>query len=771
MLPRELNAALALVPFGVLVVDEHGVILQSNDRLRHIFGYDEGELEGRSVEALVPELAREHAALRTGYLAAPTPRPMGPGRATGLRKDSSQVPLEVHLNPAQIEGHTFVLAYVTDVTEQKAEEDKRAQFLLDASRAFSEAIEDSPLLAQTIARTCTLMAGDVGVIYLLSEDGRTLEVAATHHDESPLGSTIATYVQEGPRLAVGESFSGRVVQSGEPIFIPRLGPNMWEGDMNAPRRALLEQLADHSLLVVPMRARGSVIGCISLLRITRGSFTQDERALLQRVANSAALAVQNSRAYTRIARAEAEIRELQRTVERQAVIYETMLRQLPRGAVFLLDAERRYISAQGPSVRAVLGVSGDGLVGKRLDDIVPEAYRDDAVEAVATTLSGQAVHRDAQRGDRIYEIHGAPIYAGEPKPVAALMTLYDVTERAEQTQALRRERERFRALVEQAPVGVFEITPLGEIIFASQRWLELTGLSAEDAKVRERRMERIHPDDRARVERITTEARERGAPFRLAFRFHRPDGALVYLASLGSPVFEKDGRVSSFIGVTEDVTLARESELKTEQALREKETLLAEIHHRVKNNLQVIGSILNLQADSLRDDELRAVIADIRHRVHAIALLHERLYRTSDFRAVAIGEYIEGLVRDIAHAMSMPNAHTRVFVEGAKVQLDLDHAVPLGLLVNELVTNAFKHGRRGDSAHVSVRVEGSERRLRVVVEDDGPGFPGGSPPKNGRTLGLFLVASLARQLRADVSFQSTPTRCTVDVPLPSPEKP
>jgi len=186
------------------------------------------------------------------------------------------------------------------------------------------------------------------------------------------------------------------------------------------------------------------------------------------------------------------------------------------------------------------------------------------------------------------------------------------------------------------------------------------------------------------------------------------------------------------------------------RSLREKETLLKEIHHRVKNNLQVVGSLLNLHARSVNDDRVRAIFGEVRGRIHAIALLHERLYRSPDLGHIDIADYLHGVAIDAARAAGGIPSNLLFSLES--MDIDINTAVPLGLIVNELVTNAFKHGAPAAPSRavvtVAVRAEGGSVRLRVA--DNGVGFPAGFQMEDATSMGMLLVRSLARQIHGSV---------------------
>jgi two-component sensor histidine kinase len=224
--------------------------------------------------------------------------------------------------------------------------------------------------------------------------------------------------------------------------------------------------------------------------------------------------------------------------------------------------------------------------------------------------------------------------------------------------------------------------------------------------------------------------------------------------------------VSGFIGITSDVTAQREAVEAVERSLREKETLLKEIHHRVKNNLQVIGSIIGLQINRSSDERVRNVFEDIRGRIQAIALLHERLYRAPDLAAIDLREYIAGLVADAVRAACVSPGRAAVRGPGVPIALAVDDAVSVGLIANELLSNAFKHGSRGGTtANVEVELGLEDGIVTLAVTDDGPGFPALFRAEDANTLGLLLLRNLTRQLEGEMRFNSNPTRVTLRFPL------
>lgn len=199
----------------------------------------------------------------------------------------------------------------------------------------------------------------------------------------------------------------------------------------------------------------------------------------------------------------------------------------------------------------------------------------------------------------------------------------------------------------------------------------------------------------------------------------------------------------------------RRADEQTRAALAQKEVLLKEIHHRVKNNLQVVSALLGFQADAIDDPRVHEAFEESQNRIHSMARIHDQLYQSSDLAQIEMGGYIEELVQDLGHTYAMWNLTFEV--DAADVKLDLEKAVPSGLIINELVVNAVKHafppGRNGHgSDRICVLMQPRGGQLELVVRDNGVGLPPGLDLSGTRRLGLRLVGMLARQLQGTLEM-------------------
>jgi len=192
-------------------------------------------------------------------------------------------------------------------------------------------------------------------------------------------------------------------------------------------------------------------------------------------------------------------------------------------------------------------------------------------------------------------------------------------------------------------------------------------------------------------------------------------------------------------------------------SLREKEALLREIHHRVKNNLQVISSLLSLQAGRVKDKQALEMFRDSQSRVKSLAMIHEKLYRSTDLARINFADYIEGLIVDLYHLYAINPEVITTKIDVHDVSLDIGTAVPCGLIICELLSNSLKHafpgGRKGE-VRVDLR-SADGNKLALVVADDGVGLPKGLDFRKTESLGLQLVCTLADQLGGAIELGSS----------------
>jgi PAS domain S-box-containing protein len=324
---------------------------------------------------------------------------------------------------------------------------------------------------------------------------------------------------------------------------------------------------------------------------------------------------------------------------------------------------------------------------------------------------------------------------------------------------------RFRLLADHAPVMLWMSGVDGLCEFFNATWLEFTGRTLLDERGNGW-AEGVHADDFQDCMDVYLSAFVARRAFRMEYRLRRRDGQFRWLLDQGVPRYAPSGAFEGFIGSCVDITEMREAAealrlrgLALAAALREREVLLSEIHHRVKNNLQLVSSMLALQARSVGREGQHALLEGQR-RIDSIALVHEQLYGSSNLSAVNLARYIEALIPELFRASGVgPRVAVQLRLD--EVELVPERAIPCGLLVSELVTNALKHAFPDErTGSLEVHLERvPEARLRITVKDDGVGMKRDFPPGPGASLGLDLVDIFAKQLQAELSVDKARGTC------------
>ncbi|MGK4567488.1 sensor histidine kinase [Flavobacterium sp. 3HN19-14] len=208
--------------------------------------------------------------------------------------------------------------------------------------------------------------------------------------------------------------------------------------------------------------------------------------------------------------------------------------------------------------------------------------------------------------------------------------------------------------------------------------------------------------------------------------------------------------------INEQKNLVEKQHAQISLSLTEKETLLREIHHRVKNNLQIISSLLNIQAQGIQDENVLSSLQEGQSRVQAMSLIHQNLYQSQFINNVNIENYLKDLIQYLSDIFRESDKKIAISIEASGIEFDIDTAIPLGLIVNELVSNACKYAfENRQTGNINIKIEHiNDVDYKLCVSDDGKGLPEDFDAKNSTSLGLKLVKILSRQLRGVLSVTS-----------------
>lgn len=267
----------------------------------------------------------------------------------------------------------------------------------------------------------------------------------------------------------------------------------------------------------------------------------------------------------------------------------------------------------------------------------------------------------------------------------------------------------------------------------------------------------VHPDDSARVFRIAQDHIEGKSPrYEVAHRMLHKDGSVRWFLARGSVVRDQQGRPRRMTGTDTNITNQKRAEESLRRSLEEKETLLTEVHHRVKNNLQIVSSLLHMQARHFRDERDRRLVRDSQNRIRSMALVHEMLYASAGLARIDVAAYVRKLACSLRASYQDVTSDIELAIQVDGIALDLDTAVHLGLILNELISNALKHAfPDGRPGRIQVDLERDDERIHLEVRDDGVGLPDSFELESAPTLGVQLVKAVSTQLGASVRFETS----------------
>ncbi len=247
---------------------------------------------------------------------------------------------------------------------------------------------------------------------------------------------------------------------------------------------------------------------------------------------------------------------------------------------------------------------------------------------------------------------------------------------------------------------------------------------------------------------------EEDRPLDFEAKLQTAKGNIKWCRALGQATREQGVCIKVF-GTFQDITERKQAEEKVKASLQEKEVLLQEIHHRVKNNLQIISSLLDMQADAVEDPRLWQALQDSQQRIRSMALVHEKLYQSDNLARIDFAEYIQDMVDYLVMLYSPRVGHVVPRLEVETLALTIDFAIPCGLIVNELVSNALKHAffpppKEGEP-EIRIAFQANSNGYQLTISDNGVGLPPEVDVADSPSLGLQLVNILVGQLQGSVS--------------------
>lgn len=769
---------------AIISADSADHIISWNTGAELIFGYKEEEVLGKSLRILTPEPSRDtygptlQSALRGGQLDL-----IGKTiEISGLHHSGDEFPLELSLSTWTTDEGTFYSGIIRDITNRKQVEEAFQrktvflQLLQEVTVAANEASTVPGALQICLDRVCARTGWPVGHALILSQDGGR-ELASTNlwHVEDPERYGQFQKRTVARRFAPDTGLPGRVLSTRKPEWIfdihndanclGRLGsgkselkagfavPVLVGKDAVAVLEFFCEKALepDHQLLEVMVHIGaqlGRVFERMQAKETLYKAYDELEMRVRERTEDLAKANADLQAQINERNRAEAAFRESQ----------EQFRATFEQAAVGIA-----HVGTQGHWLRVnqklcdIVGYSRQELLDRTFHDLTHPDDLETDLHQLRQFLGGELktycmekryIHRS---GSHLWVNLTVSLVSGSSgAPKYFIYVVEDITERKRSELAL----SHLAAIVESSGDAITSTTLDGTILSLNSGAEQIYGYSSHEVKGCS--ISILVPPDLLQAEAKVLERIAFGEKVCYETEQIRKDGKRIHVSLSLSPINDVTGHVIGVSKIARDITQRKRAQAQLTASLKEKEVLLKEIHHRVKNNLQIISSLLNLQSHYIEDPKALEMFRESQDRLKSMALIHEMLYQSKEIAKIEFNEYVRNLLSMVYRSHSPTSKAIKLDVQVDPVFLSMDIAVPVSLILNEMVSNSLKHAFKDRNAGmVKIRFKKEENgRFLLVVSDNGVGLPRDFSLENTPSLGLRLVKILTDQLGGNLTFRS-----------------
>jgi PAS domain S-box-containing protein len=426
-------------------------------------------------------------------------------------------------------------------------------------------------------------------------------------------------------------------------------------------------------------------------------------------------------------------------------------------AIYIQDKEEQFIKVNKAALE-LNGYDREFLIGKQPDVLAAKGKTDlkKAQEHFKKALDGTPQKFEQWGRRKNGEVFPEEVvlnpgtYFGEEVVIAIAR---DISKQHEVEDEIQKSREKFEQLFQNAPVSIVMMDKNQHIRTVNRAFENTFGYIAEEIEGLNVDKVIVPKGKERQAQKLSKQVFE-GDASSISARRETKNGELVDVLIYGVPVYV-NGETIAIYGIYVDITERKKAEEKIKKSLKEKEVLLAEIHHRVKNNLAVIAGLLELQQFKADSKEARNILRESQLRINSIALIHEKLYQNENLSEVSIDVYLKELLDIIVSSMATEVTDVSISIDSASIFLTINQAIPCGLILNELITNVYKHAFEGrKTGDINIKLKQEDETFLLCVEDNGRGMPENIDYDNPSTLGLTLIQTLSNQLRGSCNFEN-----------------
>jgi PAS domain S-box-containing protein len=447
-----------------------------------------------------------------------------------------------------------------------------------------------------------------------------------------------------------------------------------------------------------------------------------------------------------------ECKQMENALRASEEKFEKVFRSSPQALTITGLNDGRFIEVND-SFTSNLGYSREEAIGHTTLELGIWITHKDRIRFVDTLKENRFVRNTeldmrTKKGETVSMLVSAEMIDVEGK-ACMLSTFFNITERKQAEDALQESEERLHQAVRVSQIGIFDQDHRTDIIYWSPEQRHIYGFGQEEPVTLSAFLMHLYPEDSERITKAVRCAHDPAGDgsFDVEHRIVDRNGSIHWVRTQSCTHFEGEGSSRHpvrTVGAAADITERKSAEEKIEASLKEKEILLREIHHRVKNNMQIVSSLLMLQSYNIEVKKYKDMFIESQTRIYSMALIHEKLFQSESIAQINFKEYIEGIISNIFESYCI-KSNIKIDINVENIPINIDYAVPCGLIINELVTNSLKYAfpdERNGKIQISLK-SNDNKMIHLSISDDGIGIPKDMDIRKTKSLGLHLVTALA----------------------------
>lgn len=723
----------------IIGLDDRGNITLFNDAAEKTTGYSAGELMGRNwFEVLVPrdrypQVWAEFERLLAEGMPRNFENPI-------LTKSGEERHITWQTNELRQDGHVMgIISFGIDITERKraervwAEGENRASVQRNAiagvihDYVLAKTDLETALKGITVKLTTVLGIGRASV-WELSEDMQELKCIMLHESQNgTFASGSILNARDYPRYF-------KALHEGVPIASVDARSDHRTSEFAG---TYLEPLGITSMMDIGIIVEGRLAGVICCEHAgTMREWRPDEESFVTLMASVIAQLFIDSRRMI----AEEKLNEM--SMLNQQII------QSAHEGIIVYDRDLRY-RVWNPFMESLSGKKGDEVIGRYPGEVFPFLDGAGVMERLGEALEGKVpepveFHYDEGGRSGWTLDTSAPLRNSHGEIIGVIATVQDTTARRESEESLRESNDKLTALVSYSPSAIIALNPEGIVTVWNPMAEQIFGWT--ESEVLGKRLFYFPEGKEVEHQAMREMVLRDGKFLNREVQRKRKDGTIVDVSISAATLHNSRGEAIGIMSVLADITERKMAEKRIGDLLREKELILREVHHRIKNNMNTVIGLLTIQAEMSGNGDVQGILMNAVGRVRSMMVLYDKLYRSEIGGVLPLRSYLPDLLEEIISIFPHRNS-VRLKARVAEVSLGSNILSPLGIIINELVTNSMKYAFLGrESGFLGVTVTKRKERVTLVVEDDGPGIPGWVSSGNPDRMGFQIVSTLVEQI-------------------------